>query len=130
MPASTFSTILKNRDAIFQRFLDGDLCRKRKRDAEFPDVEAALNTWFKQCRDKEVPLSLYTNTMHIRIRDILIYIHNFFHVRKVKLSLTPLRFDLARLYCIMHDPYNMRKKFYDPYIGCVGVNLLKKSENM
>lgn len=57
IPTSTLSTILKNKTAILERYYAGDCTRKRKRDAEFPDLETALLTWFKQCRDQNVSIS-------------------------------------------------------------------------
>lgn len=57
IPQSTLSTILKNKVAILERFYAGDSSRKRKRNAEFPDLEAVLLEWFKQCREQDISIS-------------------------------------------------------------------------
>ena len=55
IPASTLSTILAKKDEIRKRFEDGD-SRKRKRDADFPDVDEAVLRFFKQARAENVSI--------------------------------------------------------------------------
>ncbi|CAG9563419.1 unnamed protein product [Danaus chrysippus] len=58
LPASTLSTIIKNEAEILQRYeSSSNLSCKRRRLAEFPDLEECLLTWFKQCRDKNISVS-------------------------------------------------------------------------
>lgn len=58
LPASTLSTIIKNEAEILQRYeSSNNLSSKRRRLAEFPDLEECLLTWFKQCRDKNISVS-------------------------------------------------------------------------
>lgn len=56
IPSSTLSTILKNEAEILKRVNEGNLQCKRKREAEFPDVEKCMVEWFKQSRDKNITL--------------------------------------------------------------------------
>lgn len=56
IPASTLSTIVKNGPEICKQFYAGDT-RKRKRNVEFPDLEAATIKWFVQCRDNNISVS-------------------------------------------------------------------------
>ncbi|XP_046680817.1 tigger transposable element-derived protein 4-like [Homalodisca vitripennis] len=56
IPCSTLSTILKNKEEIQQRAIEGNLKCKRKRNAEFKDVEECMIKWFKQCREKNITL--------------------------------------------------------------------------
>lgn len=53
IPASTLSTILKNKDEIMKRFAEGDN-RKRKREIDYPDVDEAVLTFFKQARVQNI----------------------------------------------------------------------------
>lgn len=54
---STLSIILKNMDDIMKRSKSCDNWNiKRKRAAEFPDIEECLVKWFKQCRDSNVSI--------------------------------------------------------------------------
>ncbi|XKL60063.1 hypothetical protein PGB90_001079 [Kerria lacca] len=74
IPASTLSTILANKNNILERFKSGDSSRKRKRGAEFEDVEEATVKWFKQCRNKKVTISgpiLQKKSRKIRTHGIL-----------------------------------------------------------
>ncbi|XP_057324247.1 tigger transposable element-derived protein 4-like [Microplitis mediator] len=58
IPASTLSTIIKNEAEILLRYeKSGNISYKRRRVAEFPDLEEGLLTWFKQCRDKNISVS-------------------------------------------------------------------------
>lgn len=56
IPSSTLSTILKNEAEILKRVNKGNLQCKRKREAEFPDVEKCMVELFKQSRDKNITL--------------------------------------------------------------------------
>ncbi|KAL3270138.1 hypothetical protein HHI36_009196, partial [Cryptolaemus montrouzieri] len=48
LPLSTLSTIIKNEAEILQRYeSSSNLSSKRRRLAEFPDLEECLLTWFK-----------------------------------------------------------------------------------
>ncbi|XP_047984684.1 tigger transposable element-derived protein 6-like [Leguminivora glycinivorella] len=55
---STLSIILKNKDELLKKQESGEslLC-KRRRIAEFPNLEQCLFTWFKQCRNKNISVS-------------------------------------------------------------------------
>ena len=50
---NTLSTFLKNKDKI----LKCNLNRKRAREPENPDVDECVLKWFKQTREKNIPLS-------------------------------------------------------------------------
>lgn len=52
IPCSTLSTILKNQAVIETRANEGNIKCKRKREAEFPDIEECMIKWFQQCREK------------------------------------------------------------------------------
>lgn len=56
IPASTLSTIIKNEEDILVRASSGQLENKRKREAEFPDIEECVLKWFKQCRNNNVSI--------------------------------------------------------------------------
>lgn len=55
---STLSIILKKETELLKRQESGEslLC-KRRRIAEFPNLEQCLFTWFKQCRNKNISVS-------------------------------------------------------------------------
>lgn len=58
IPASTLSTILKNRrDALQASHVFGSSKKKRNRDSSRPDVDAALFQWFTAARAQSVPIS-------------------------------------------------------------------------
>ncbi|CAG9579647.1 unnamed protein product [Danaus chrysippus] len=58
LPASTLYTIIMNEAEILQRYESStNLSCKRRRLAEFPDLEEFLLTWLKQCRNKNISLS-------------------------------------------------------------------------
>ncbi|KAL3277547.1 hypothetical protein HHI36_012891 [Cryptolaemus montrouzieri] len=58
LPPSTLSTIIKNEAEILQRYeSSSNLSSKRRRLAEFSDLEECLLTWFKECRDKNISVS-------------------------------------------------------------------------
>lgn len=55
IPASTLSTILKNKVSVLKNFNANYGDRKKMKGPEFPDVEVALFKWFAQCRRHNVP---------------------------------------------------------------------------
>ena len=59
IPPNTLSNILKNRKKIMesldQQKIDPE--RSRFRTAKYPDIEEALFLWFKNVRDKNLPVS-------------------------------------------------------------------------
>lgn len=57
IPPNTLSTFLKNRDKLLSRAEDFDKGRKRLREPDNPDVDNCVLKWFKQARDKKIPLS-------------------------------------------------------------------------
>lgn len=65
IPASTLSTILKNKETILAFFKAGNTSRKRARESDYPDVEEACLKWYKQY--SEDPLNLIMGT---RIREV------------------------------------------------------------
>ncbi|CAG4979095.1 unnamed protein product [Parnassius apollo] len=53
--ASTLSAIINNEAEILLRYESStNLSCKRRRLAEFPDLEECLVSWFKQCHDKNI----------------------------------------------------------------------------
>jgi len=52
-PASTLSTIIKNRKEVDLNFQTD---WKRKRRSDFSDIEECVVKWFKQCRDANVSI--------------------------------------------------------------------------
>ncbi|XP_054719284.1 tigger transposable element-derived protein 6-like [Uloborus diversus] len=57
IPSSTLSTILKNKEAILEKCVDGFEKRKRIRVSEFQDMEKCLMIWITQCRAQNIPLN-------------------------------------------------------------------------
>lgn len=58
IPANTLSTILKNKEKILNTVgVDNGKKRKRVKGPENPDVDQCVLKWFKQARDKNIPLS-------------------------------------------------------------------------
>lgn len=57
IPPNTLSTFLKNKDKILGREIDSVKGRKRLREPENPDVDQCVLKWFKQTRDKKIPVS-------------------------------------------------------------------------
>ena len=57
IPASTLSTILKNRDVLQASHAFGSSKKKRNRDPSRSDVDAALFQWFTAARAQSVPIS-------------------------------------------------------------------------
>lgn len=57
IPPNTLSTYLKNRDKILSSAVQFDKGRKRLRESDNPDVDNCVLKWFKQARDKKIPLS-------------------------------------------------------------------------
>lgn len=57
IPATTLSTFLKNKDKILKSFNESAKDRKRVRGPENPDVDECVLKWFKQARDKQIPVS-------------------------------------------------------------------------
>ena len=57
IPASTLSTILKNRDVLQASHAFESSKKKRNRDPSRPDVDAALFQWFTAARAQSVPIS-------------------------------------------------------------------------
>ncbi|XP_046684859.1 tigger transposable element-derived protein 6-like [Homalodisca vitripennis] len=54
IPASTLSTIIKNKQKIVE--VSSVAGRKRTTKGEYPRLEECLVTWLRQCRDKNVPV--------------------------------------------------------------------------
>ncbi|VVC38403.1 Hypothetical protein CINCED_3A007896 [Cinara cedri] len=58
IPLNTLSTYLKNKETILCNLATSyKRGRKRVREPENPDVDECVYKWFKQTRDKEIPLS-------------------------------------------------------------------------
>lgn len=58
IPPNTLSTYLKNKDKILNSAInENGKDRKRARGPENPDVDECVLKWFKQARDKKIPLS-------------------------------------------------------------------------
>uniref|UniRef100_A0A1B6KQS9 HTH CENPB-type domain-containing protein n=1 Tax=Graphocephala atropunctata TaxID=36148 RepID=A0A1B6KQS9_9HEMI len=57
IPPNTLSTFLKNKDKILSSAQEFDKDRKRLREPENPAVDNCVLKWFKQARDKKIPLS-------------------------------------------------------------------------
>lgn len=57
IPASTLSTFLKNKGKIMLLAPNCEKNRKRARAPENPDLDECVLKWFKQGRDKKIPLS-------------------------------------------------------------------------
>ncbi|GBM37682.1 Tigger transposable element-derived protein 4 [Araneus ventricosus] len=56
IPASTLSTIIKDREKIKKLFELKKGSMKEIRIAGYPDLEECLIKWFKQCRDCNLPI--------------------------------------------------------------------------
>lgn len=55
---NTLSSFLKNKDKILSNFSSGNVKdRKRAREPDNPEVDECVLKWFKQARDKAIPLS-------------------------------------------------------------------------
>ncbi|XP_023318329.1 tigger transposable element-derived protein 6-like [Trichogramma pretiosum] len=54
---STLSGILKNKEDVLKAFETESPSRKRKRGAEYDDIEEALIVWFEQARQNNIPIS-------------------------------------------------------------------------
>lgn len=57
IPPNTLSTYLKNKDKILSSAEEVDKGRKRLREPEHPNLDNCVLKWFKQARDKKIPLS-------------------------------------------------------------------------
>jgi len=58
IPPNTLSTCLKNKETILNKLATSSVKgRKRAREPENPDVDECVYKWFKQTRDKKIPLS-------------------------------------------------------------------------
>lgn len=57
IPPNTLSTYLKNKEKILNCESEGVKGRKRLREPENPDVDQCVLKWFKQTRDKKIPVS-------------------------------------------------------------------------
>lgn len=57
IPPNTLSTYLKNRDKIIGSASENIKGRKRLREPENPDLDNCVLKWFKQTRDKKIPVS-------------------------------------------------------------------------
>lgn len=57
IPPNTLSTYLKNKDKILGCESESVKGRKRLREPENPDVDQCVLKWFKQTRDKKIPVS-------------------------------------------------------------------------
>jgi hypothetical protein len=58
IPPNTLSTYLKNKETILNKLATSSVKgRKRTREPENPDVDECVYKWFKQTRDKKIPLS-------------------------------------------------------------------------
>ncbi|XP_050522274.1 tigger transposable element-derived protein 4-like [Daktulosphaira vitifoliae] len=56
IPSSSLSTILKQKEAIFNK-TDAEGSRKKNRPSEFSRLEQCLFTWFNQVRQQNIPVS-------------------------------------------------------------------------
>lgn len=59
VPANTLSTWIKNKSNIIQKYESSEFgpATKRMRAAEYPDLEKAVDIWFKQARAANVPIN-------------------------------------------------------------------------
>lgn len=59
IPASTLSTIMKNKQSVMEASQSNDSCHNRKRlkDSKFPNLEKAMLEWFRCMREKNLPIS-------------------------------------------------------------------------
>lgn len=57
IPQNSLSTYLKNKEKILSNESESGKDRKRMRPPENPDVDECVLKWFKQARDKKIPLS-------------------------------------------------------------------------
>ncbi|XP_060847983.1 tigger transposable element-derived protein 4-like [Rhopalosiphum padi] len=57
IPASTLSTIIKNKDVILKNFNKNSATRKKMKLGEYSDIESCLLKWFQQCLDKKIPIN-------------------------------------------------------------------------
>ncbi|XP_042913841.2 tigger transposable element-derived protein 6-like, partial [Parasteatoda tepidariorum] len=57
LPESTLSTIIKNREAVEQKFHSSNKNVKKSRKCTFPDVDECVLKWFTQCRSSGILIS-------------------------------------------------------------------------
>ncbi|KAL4119164.1 hypothetical protein QTP88_012010 [Uroleucon formosanum] len=57
IPASTLSTIIKNKDVILKNFNENSATRKKMKLGEYSDIESCLLKWFQQCLDRKIPIN-------------------------------------------------------------------------
>lgn len=57
IPPNTLSTFLKNKDKILGCESESVKGRKRLREPDNPDLDQCVLKWFKQMRDKKIPVS-------------------------------------------------------------------------
>ncbi|UYV69083.1 hypothetical protein LAZ67_6002306, partial [Cordylochernes scorpioides] len=57
IPRNTLSTYLKNKEKILRSESECDKGRKRLREPGNPDLDKCVLKWFKQARDKKIPVS-------------------------------------------------------------------------
>lgn len=57
IPPNTLSTFFKNKDNILRSQSESGQGRKRVREPDNPDVDSCVLKWFKQARDKKIPVS-------------------------------------------------------------------------
>ncbi|UYV76354.1 hypothetical protein LAZ67_14000142 [Cordylochernes scorpioides] len=57
IPRNTLSTYLKNKEKILRSESECDKGRKRLRELGNPDLDKCVLKWFKQARDKKIPVS-------------------------------------------------------------------------
>ncbi|GBN98627.1 hypothetical protein AVEN_33932-1 [Araneus ventricosus] len=57
VPASTLSTIIKNRGVVEHGFLSNKKA-KESRKCTFPDMDECVKKWVTQCRDQGFPISV------------------------------------------------------------------------
>ena len=59
IPANTLSTWLKSKDKIIESYESSEFgpSTKKMRTAMYPEVEKALDLWFKEARSQNIPIS-------------------------------------------------------------------------
>jgi len=57
IPASTLSTIIKNKDVILKNINENSATRKKMKLGEYSDIESCLLKWFQQCLDRKIPIN-------------------------------------------------------------------------
>ncbi|UYV62923.1 hypothetical protein LAZ67_2002512 [Cordylochernes scorpioides] len=70
IPRNTFSTYLKNKEKILRSESECDKGRKRLREPGNPDLDKCVLKWFKQTRDKKIPLDGFKERNKISFKTI------------------------------------------------------------